>query len=137
MSQARNGQLVPTGGGDPIPLLRKRLVIGRREECDICLQFPNISGEHCELTFANGYWTVRDLGSTNGTKVNGERVQSRPLRPGDEISLAKRRYLIQYEVSSDTRRELEDAMSESEDIFSQSLMEKAGLETRKRPRDDE
>ena len=41
---AWNGELVPVGGGDPIPLIRPILTLGRRESCDICISFPNISG---------------------------------------------------------------------------------------------
>ena len=43
------GELIPVGGGDPIPLMKEQLVIGRREKCDIVLRFANVSGEHCEL----------------------------------------------------------------------------------------
>ena len=72
------GELVPTGGGDPIPLRRGVLTLGRRETCDISLRFPNISGSHCELSYKDaGYWYIRDLGSTNGIKVNGQRVLQR------------------------------------------------------------
>ena len=83
-----DGKLIPTGGGDDIHLVREHLTIGRRETCDICLRFPNVSGRHAELTYQDGYWTVRDLGSTNGIKVNGEMVRNRNLSPGDEITIA-------------------------------------------------
>ncbi|HEV3144594.1 MAG TPA: FHA domain-containing protein, partial [Gemmataceae bacterium] len=83
------GELVPQGGGDPIPLLQSTLKIGRRESCDICLRFPNISTVHCELAYKDGYWVIRDLASTNGIKVNGERLRFRPLRPGDRITIGK------------------------------------------------
>ena len=49
-----NGELIPIGGGDSIPLTRSPLVLGRRESCDISLQFPNISGAHCELPYKEG-----------------------------------------------------------------------------------
>ncbi len=124
-----NGQLVPVGGGDSIPLIRELLTIGRRESCDICMKFPNISGVHCELVFRSGYWYVRDRNSTNGVKVNGTRVQEKLLHPDDEISIGKRRYVIRYELPAD-RRALDEM---EEDIMSQSLLEKAGLE---RPRRD-
>ena len=76
---------------------RSPLTIGRRESCEISLPFPNISSRHCELSFSKeGFWTIRDLNSTNGVKVNGIRVQNRFLKPGDEINIAKRRYTIQY-----------------------------------------
>src|SRR5688572_5818812 len=70
MPHAVHGHLVPVGGGDNIPLIRSVMTLGRRDSCDICLRFPNISGRHCELSFREGYWFVRDLNSTNGIKVN-------------------------------------------------------------------
>jgi adenylate cyclase len=131
------GELVPVGGGDPIPLRRGTLTIGRRESCDISLKFPNISGLHCELAFKDaGFWQVRDLGSTNGIKVNGERVLNRALRPGDEIAIAKRKYKIQYNLTPSGEAALEAVLTADEDVFSQSLLEKAGL-AKRRSRDDD
>src|SRR5207248_10246540 len=127
MTDVVNGELVPVGGGDAIPLLRPVMSIGRRESCDVCLQFPNISGMHCELFFRDGYWSIRDLNSTNGVKVNGVRVQGRPLKPGDEIAIAKRRFTIQYALTSEAQHELEALLTEDENIFGKSLLEKAGL----------
>lgn len=122
------GELLPVGGGDPIPLKRGVLSIGRRESCDISLRFPNVSGLHCELSYKDaGYWYVRDLGSTNGIKVNGVRVLQRPMRPADELTIGKRKYTIQYNITDSGRAALEAALSEDENIFSQSLLEKAGL----------
>ena len=97
----------PVGGGDTIPLLRPIMTLGRRESCDVPLQFPNISGVHCELSFRDGYWSIKDLNSTNGVKVNGMRVQARPLKPGDEIAIAKRRFTIQYVLTPEAQHELE------------------------------
>src|SRR5438876_1040182 len=96
MSEECNGELVPVGGGDPIPLIRPVLCIGRRESCDICLGFPNVSGTHCELEFQDGRWVIQDLGSTNGTKVNGMRVRRKVLFPQDTVSIATHRYKIAY-----------------------------------------
>jgi len=115
------GQLVPRGGGDPIPLLKNRLVIGRRESCDIVLEFPNISSQHCSLEIQNGYWMVRDLRSRNGIKVNGERVDSKFLLPGDELAIAKHRYQVMYQPATDAPPPAE------EDPFAIGLLEKAGL----------
>lgn len=124
------GELIPVGGGDTVPLIRESLTVGRRDSCDVCLRFPNVSGVHCEFVYRDGYWYVRDLHSTNGVKVNGVRVQEKLLHPGDEVSIAKRRFTIHYELPAD-RRALEEVVEE--DIMSQSLLEKAGLE---RARDD-
>ena len=131
MSYQANGELNPVGGGDPIPLIRDVLTIGRRESCDICLRFPNISGLHAELVFRNGYWYIRDRNSTNGVKVNGTRVQEKLLHPKDEISIGKRRYTIHYDPPSN-RSAMEE---EEEDIMAQSLLEKAGLERPRRERE--
>ncbi len=131
------GELSPVGGGDPVPLTRRVLTMGRRESCDICLKFPNISGLHCELSFKDGYWCIRDLGSTNGIKVNGTRVLNRPLRPGDEVAIANRRYTIQYNLVAGSFEILEAELSEQEDMKAQSLLEKAGLAKPKRSRNDD
>jgi adenylate cyclase len=115
------GELVPCGGGDPIPLLKPRLLIGRRENCDIVLEFANISGQHCLLELLNGYWHVRDLRSRNGLKVNGMRVDAKWLLPGDELSIAKHRFEVTYEPAEGA------PPPEEEDPFAISLLEKAGL----------
>ena len=67
------GELVPLGGGDPIPLLKKRLRIGRREGCDIVLNFSNISGHHALLEIEEGYWFVKDLRSKTASRSTARR----------------------------------------------------------------
>ena len=126
MAPEQLGELVPVGGGDAIPLCQAIMTIGRRQSCDIQLDFANISGTHAELAYRGGVWHVRDMGSTNGVKVNGERTIRRPLRPGDEVAIANHRYAIQYQLSAGTA--VEEVFAEEEDVFKQSLMEKAGLE---------
>jgi adenylate cyclase len=119
-----HGELVPLGGGDIITLDREKMTVGRRESCDICLRFPNVSSVHCELFFRDGYWYVQDKGSTNGTKVNGMRVLKKVLIPGDELTIAKRKFSIKYTIPSDKRME---ELLEEEDVMSHSLLERAGL----------
>jgi hypothetical protein len=138
MSQLPHGELVPIGGGDPVPLVRTPMKIGRRDSCDICLRFPNISGEHSELSFADGFWMVSDLGSTNGTKVNGVRVQRKLVRPGDEVSFANRRYRIQYQVSGEAvNRHVVVEEEVGSDIMDVPLLERAGLTRRQRDESDD
>jgi adenylate cyclase len=121
-----NGELVPEGGGDNIPLIRPVLTIGRRETCDICLHLPNVSGLHCELSYQDGFWCIKDLGSTNGIKVNGVRVTKKSLNPGEKITIAKKTFTIEYQAPSGQRAPA--IMGEQEeDILSQSLLERAGL----------
>lgn len=115
------GQLLPLGGGDPIPLVKEKLLVGRRGSCDITLDYPNVSSHHCELEIVNGYWHVRDLNSANGTKVNGERVIERFLQPGDTVVIAKHRFEISYTPDPSL------PPPEERDPFAISLLEKAGL----------
>jgi len=115
------GELIPCGGGDPIPLLQPKLLIGRRSRCDITLRFPNVSSHHCELELVNGFWSVRDLGSRNGVKVNGVRCHTKWLMPGDVVSVAKHRYELMYAPTGDA------PPPEDNDPFALSLMEKAGI----------
>jgi len=91
------GMLIPTGGGDPIPLIKDRLVVGRRDSCDISLRFANISGQHCRMSVEQGYWFAKDLGSRNGTKVDGKSIVRKRLDPHCRISFAKHEYRIEYE----------------------------------------
>jgi hypothetical protein len=65
-----------------------RSTIGRSRDADCVLRDPNVSRHHAELRrSAAGEWTIADLGSTNGVKVNGRRVGSTRLRPGDQVTL--------------------------------------------------
>ena len=125
------GELQPVGGGDPIPLLKTALIIGRRESADIVLRFPNVSGHHCELTLANGYWQVKDLGSSNGTKVNGTRVLEQRITPGDKLSIAKHEYEVCYDPATLGASEFPAENPAHENIFGRSLLESAGLESRR------
>ena len=64
-------------------------VIGRSRDCDVVLADPNVSRRHAELRpDGHGGWQVHDLGSTNGVKVNGRRIQgSSPVQTGDRLAL--------------------------------------------------
>ena len=123
------GELQPVGGGDPIPLLKPTLIIGRRESSDIVLRFPNVSGTHCELSLIDGNWVVKDLGSSNGTKVNGTRVSEGRLAPGDKVSIGRHEYELCYDPASVGNGSAFAAPLR--DIFSRSLLATAGLEHRR------
>ena len=114
------GELVPCGGGDPIPLVKQKVLLGRRNSCDISLRFPNVSSHHCQMELLNGHWFVRDLNSRNGIKVNGVRCDSKWLMPGDVLSVAKHRYELVYTPEG-------APPPEDDDPFAVGLLEKAGL----------
>lgn len=125
------GELVPIGGGDPIPLMREKLSVGRRESCDICLRFANVSGMHCQLTLESGYWFVQDMNSQNGLRVNGAHAMRKRLDPGDTLSIARHKYTIQY--SPEALGASGPPPSDEEDIttvLGKSLLERAGLQRR-------
>ena len=125
------GELVPVGGGDPIPLLKKSLTIGRIESCDIVLRFPNVSSKHCHLTCESGYWYVTDLDSRNGTKVNDHRVLRKRLDPGDSLSVAKHKYEVKYSpVDIGAIGPPPPDEDEVGQIMGASLLQKAGLQRR-------
>jgi hypothetical protein len=63
-------------------------VLGRSRECDVVISDENVSRRHAQVCPSGSQWIVRDLGSTNGVKVNGERIRdAQPLRDGDTIQI--------------------------------------------------
>jgi len=122
------GELIPTGGGDNIPLYKAELIVGRREDCDIVLRFSNVSARHCRLVLSDGYWYIQDMQSTNGVKVNGLRVDDRRLDPGVKVSISKHDYRINYNPQALGAAGVRPPDSLDHDIFSKSLLERAGLQ---------
>ncbi|MEX2550459.1 MAG: DUF3662 and FHA domain-containing protein [Nitriliruptoraceae bacterium] len=76
-----------TGAGTRIAVTGPRLTAGRLERCDLTIDDSTVSREHAAFVRRGGQWWVVDLGSTNGTKVNGRRAAEHPLEPGDRIEL--------------------------------------------------
>lgn len=125
------GELIPQGGGDPIPLLKKQLLIGRRESCDIVLRFANVSAHHCQLFLNGGYWYVRDMKSRNGVKVNGIRVQEKRIDPGDALAVAKHKYELMYSPADLGAVGPPPADDLPAEIMNESLLSRAGLQLHK------
>lgn len=125
------GQLVPTGGGDNIQLKTEKLIVGRRESCDIVLRFTNVSGQHARMTLEQGYWFLKDLGSRNGTKVDGFRISRKRLDPGVTISFAKHTFTIDYspeELGAFGPPPPDD--DHIEEVLRRGLLDRAGLDRR-------
>jgi pSer/pThr/pTyr-binding forkhead associated (FHA) protein len=80
-------ELIPDNGDPPIQINRDITVIGRRDYCDIRIDHPSISKRHCVLVRTAGLLILRDLASTNGTKVKGQRIRWAALLPGDRVSV--------------------------------------------------
>jgi pSer/pThr/pTyr-binding forkhead associated (FHA) protein len=88
-------RLVAIDEGPDITLDRAMVVVGRHPSCDTRLDSLRVSRQHCCMSQDNGEVTVRDLGSTNGIRINGQRVERGRLRPGDELSIAHIRYRLE------------------------------------------
>jgi pSer/pThr/pTyr-binding forkhead associated (FHA) protein len=129
------GELIPQGGGDIIPLIKETLLIGRRESCDIVLRYQNVSSNHCRLTLVNGYWYVEDLNSSNGTRLNSNRVSSKQrIDPGDILAVAKLKFSVSYDPSK--LGAMGPPPMEDDDlgsIMNRSLLDKAGLSRKAGP----
>lgn len=75
------------GGERMVPLSSDTVTIGRLADCDVVLKDKGASRKHAQLKRRDGSWTLTDLGSTNGTRLNGQTVQSRELSDGDTITI--------------------------------------------------
>lgn len=80
-------ELVPENGDPPIPIVRDVTVVGRREFCDVVIPHHSLSKRHCVLVKTDGLLVIRDLATTNGTKVKGQKVRWAALLPDDRVSL--------------------------------------------------
>lgn len=136
------GELIPLGGGDPIPLpnpkVKKQLLVGRRESCDIVLRFANVSAHHCQLLIEDGYLYVRDMQSRNGIKINDVKVEGqRRVDPGDIIAIAKHKFRVEYDPVELGAVGPPPPDDMSQEIMRESLLSRAGLNHRDIGRDTE
>ena len=79
-------ELVPENGDPPIPITRDVTVLGRRDYCDVVIDHPSLSKRHAVLVKTDGLLVVRDLATTNGTKVKGQRIRWAALLPDDRLA---------------------------------------------------
>jgi hypothetical protein len=84
-AEAAAARALLTSDGKTFVLDQPRAVVGRSRRCDFVVEDPNMSRRHFELQRRGSDWFVVDLESTNGIAVNGRRVTSAQLQPGDEI----------------------------------------------------
>ena len=71
-----------------------KITLGRSSACELVFVDDTVSRRHAELRLVDGRWILRDLGSSNGTWVNGRRVMEAEVAPGDEVYLGHCRFRI-------------------------------------------
>jgi pSer/pThr/pTyr-binding forkhead associated (FHA) protein len=90
-----HAELVPLEGGAAIQITRDVTLVGRSEDiCDVVINRNSISKLQCLIVRTDGLLFVRDLASTNGTRVNGQRVTRGALLPGDELAFASVKFRV-------------------------------------------
>jgi pSer/pThr/pTyr-binding forkhead associated (FHA) protein len=89
-------QLIPLEGGAPVDVAKEMTLIGRQDECDVRLDHKSVSKMHCVVVKTDGLLLLRDLGSTNGTRVNGTRVRRAALLPNDKLSVANFHFRVLF-----------------------------------------
>ncbi|MBC7724167.1 MAG: DUF3662 and FHA domain-containing protein [Burkholderiaceae bacterium] len=99
-------------GGKRYPIVRSRTVIGRGSEADITVDDAGISRKHVEILWDGKRAQVGDLGSTNGSKLNGEPVSKAPLSPESEITIGRTR--IVFRVLAQSADQFSDNRSDRE-----------------------
>lgn len=89
------------GARGEVRMKRERLVIGRKDTCDVRVPVAAVSREHCELVEKDGKVLVRDLGSSNGTYVNRERIQEAELKAGDLVAVGPAIFVVRIDGEPD------------------------------------
>lgn len=89
-------RLIPVDGGPALELAKDLTLVGRNDDCDIFIDHKSVSKQHCVLVKTEGLVLVRDLGSTNGTRVNGQRIRRAALLPNDTVAIANFKYTVKF-----------------------------------------
>jgi pSer/pThr/pTyr-binding forkhead associated (FHA) protein len=83
------------GSTKNFPILSSITVIGRREDCDLCIPLMVVSKRHCQLSIEQNELNIKDLGSSNGTFINGRKIEEAVINPGDHIQIGPVSFAVQ------------------------------------------
>lgn len=83
------------GAHKSFPLQKGVTVIGRRRDCDLRIPLVSVSKKHCRLHYGEGAFKIQDLGSRNGTVLNGKRIEEAEIKPGDSIKVGSLAFVLQ------------------------------------------
>ncbi len=87
-----------SGRSKAFPLPSSVTVVGRRQDCDLCIPLQIVSRRHCEFNLDGGHLRLRDLDSRNGTYINGGRVTDQiDVKPGDKIQIGPLDFIAQID----------------------------------------
>lgn len=90
------GELRPVDGGTPIFLEKPSITFGQDRASDVVIEHPSVSASHCHMEFREGHWFIEDLGSRDGIRVNGERVESAWVPAQSVLNIGAIEYDLQY-----------------------------------------
>lgn len=93
------GELRPVDGGMPILLEKPSITVGQDRTCDVVIEHPSVSANHCLMEFREGHWFIEDLGSRGGIGVNGEKVESAWVPALSVINIGNIEFDLQYSTS--------------------------------------
>jgi pSer/pThr/pTyr-binding forkhead associated (FHA) protein len=121
------------GNTKSFPVSSAVTVIGRRQDCDLCIPLMVISRKHCELNQDQGQFKIRDLGSRNGTFVNGTQIKESELNPGDKVNIGPLSFAVQIDgvPTSDAILQPPTNVEKQEDLFledAQDFADMTGME---------
>lgn len=110
--------LVPVDKGRRIVLDKAVVFIGRHPECDVVLtRSRKVSRKHCCIAQVNNHFMIRDLGSMNGTRVNGKRVKREGrIRLGDKVAIGDVQYILAVDENAVAKKSSVDAPVKGETV---------------------
>jgi len=86
------------GSKKVLPIRNKAAILGRRPDCDFCIPLQVVSRRHCQLSQESNSLKIRDLQSSNGTFVNGSKIQNEAqAKPGDRIQIGPLTFTVQID----------------------------------------
>jgi len=112
-------RVTKNGSTTPVPLKGERTLVGRLDDCQIRVPIAGISRKHCEIIVDETSIVINDLGSSNGTFVNQDRITSQPLCAGDLISFGGLVFLVSVNGEPgeiDAEMMFEDGLPDDEEV---------------------
>ena len=109
------GELRPVDGGSSILLEKPSITVGQDRTCDVVIEHPSVSANHCLMEFREGHWFIEDLGSRGGIGVNGEKVESAWVPALSVINIGSIEFDLKY---SSAQASTQDDRSVSPELLS-------------------